>query len=103
MMKDALRIDRDRGTAIQIALDLVRFARALAYADRCHADAARLLSCAEAIRDETGAGTLPHLARSIEDTLAVIRAQLDVAAFAAAWEEGKALNADDAVELALTS
>jgi len=36
-----------------------------------------------------------------EETLAVIRAQLDEAAFAEAWEQGRALTADEAVALAL--
>jgi len=36
-----------------------------------------------------------------EEALAAIREQLDEAAFAEAWEEGKALTADQAVALAL--
>ena len=103
MMREALRIDRDRGAPIQTALDLVRFSRALAFVEGRQAEAARLLSCAQAIREETGAGTLPYLAKIIEDTLARIHMKLDGAGFAAAWEEGKALTADEAVELAVAS
>jgi hypothetical protein len=38
-----------------------------------------------------------------ERTLAAIRAQLDEAAFAEAWEQGRTLTADRAVDLALDS
>ncbi|MCJ7711837.1 MAG: hypothetical protein MUQ32_13520, partial [Chloroflexi bacterium] len=101
MMKDVLRIDRDRGVHLQTALDLCRFARALALAGGAGADAARLLSSAEAIRDEIGAGVPRFLGRVNEEALTAIRAQLDDAAFAEAWEEGQALAADDAIALAL--
>jgi hypothetical protein len=37
------------------------------------------------------------------ETLAVIHTQLDEAAFAAAWEQGRALTLDEAVALALDS
>jgi predicted ATPase/class 3 adenylate cyclase len=103
MYKDALCIDRDRGVLLQTAFDLVRFARALALAGGADADAARLLSCAEAMRDEIGAGTPPFLAKLIEEALVAIQTELDDAAFAAAWEEGKALTVDEAVALALDS
>jgi predicted ATPase len=103
MMKDALRIDRDSGMALQIALDLCRFARALAFAGGAGADAARLLSAAEALREEIGAGTPPWLAKMIEETLAAIRTQLDDATFAEVWEHGRTLTADEAIALALNS
>ncbi len=38
-----------------------------------------------------------------ERTLTAIRAQLDEAAFAEAWEQGRALAVDEAVTLALDS
>jgi len=101
MMKDVLRIDRDSGVALQTALDLVRFARALAFAGGAGANAARLLSRAEALREEIGAGVPPYLAKVNEEALTAIRTQLDEAAFVEAWEQGRALTADDAVALAL--
>jgi len=103
MMKDVLRIDRDRGVPLQTALDLVCFARALAFAGGAGANAARLLSSAEALRDEIGAGVPPYLAKVNEEALTAIRAQLDDAAFVEAWEEGKALTVDEAVALAVDS
>jgi tetratricopeptide (TPR) repeat protein len=101
MLKDVLRIDRDRGNSLQTALDLSRFARALALAGGADAEAARLLSSAEALRDEIGAGVPPWLAEVNEEALTAIRTQLDEAAFAEAWEQGQALTADEAVALAL--
>jgi len=103
MYKDVLRIDRDRGVLLQLAFDLTRFARALARTGKT-ADAARILSSAEALRDEIGAGTpLPWLTTLIEDALAAIHAQLDDATFTEAWEQGHTLSADEAVALALAS
>jgi predicted ATPase/class 3 adenylate cyclase len=103
MMKDVLHIDRDRGAHLQTAFDLSRFARALAFAGGAAAEAARLLSSAEALREEIGAGVPPFLAKVNEETLTAIRTQLDDAAFAVAWEQGRALTADEAVALALDS
>jgi hypothetical protein len=39
----------------------------------------------------------------IDEMLGTIRAQLDAAAFAEAWEHGRTLTADEAVALALDS
>jgi predicted ATPase len=103
MMKDVLRIDRDRGVHLQTALDLSRFARALALAGGAGADAARLLASAETARDEIGAGAPPWLAKLNEEALTTIRTQLDEGAFAGAWEQGRALTVDEAVALALDS
>lgn len=105
MMKDVLRIDRDRerGVGLQTALDLSRFARILALAGGAGAEAVRLLSSAEAMRDEIGAGTPPWLAKVIEEALAVLHTQLDDAAFAEAWEQGRTLIGDEAIALALDS
>lgn len=101
MYKDVLRIDRDLGSALQTAIDICRFARAVALAGMAYADAGRLLACAEAIREEIGAGTPPYVAEIIEQALGVIRTHLDSPAFDAAWKEGRALTADEGIVLAL--
>jgi predicted ATPase len=101
MMKDVLRIDRGRGVPLQTAYDLTRFARILALAGGSSADAARLLSSAEALRDEIGAGAPPFLATIIEDALAAIHTRLDDSDFAEAWRRGRKLNAAEAIELGL--
>jgi predicted ATPase/class 3 adenylate cyclase len=103
MYKDVLRIDRDLGMALQTAIDICRFARALALAGMAYADAGRLLACAEAIREEIGAGTPPYVAEIIEQTLGVIRTHVDAPAFDAAWQQGRALTADEGIALAVAA
>ena len=97
MLKENHPIYRDLGDLLGIAVNLCRFARALAFAGRA-ATAAQLLSCFEALRTEIG-GSEAWVTRDNEETLAMIRTQLDEAAFAEAWEQGKALTADQAVAL----
>jgi hypothetical protein len=99
MLKENHPIYRDLGDLLGIATNLCRFARALAFAGRA-ATAARLLSCFEALSEEIG-GTEVWVTRDNEETLAAIRAQLDEAAFAEAWAQGRTLTADEAVALAL--
>lgn len=45
----------------------------------------------------------PWLTRITDEALSAIRTQLDEAAFAVAWEQGRTLTADEAVALALES
>ena len=102
LLQDAYRIDHEFGDPSETATDLIGFARALALADRPRT-AVQLLSCAEARRDEL-AMVLPSYVieyRDLAETRA--RAQLDDAAFAEAWEEGRKLSADEAVALAIDS
>jgi hypothetical protein len=101
LLKDVLRIDGDLGMRFQTALDLTRFARALAFAGGDDVEAAKLLSCAEAVREEIGAGGMPYLVRSHEETLAIIGPRLSDDVFAEAWQEGAKLTIEAAVELAL--
>jgi predicted ATPase/class 3 adenylate cyclase len=101
MLKESLRISRDLGMRGGITESLCRFADALAFAGRA-GTAARLLSRAEALRDEIG-GVPSWVAEMNEKTLTIIHRQLDEAAFAEAWEQGRALTVDEAVALALAS
>jgi predicted ATPase/class 3 adenylate cyclase len=103
LMKDVLRIDRDIGVRFQTSIDLTRFARVLAVAGGADAEAAALLSCAEALREEMGAGGMPYLVRAHEEAVAALRTRLDDTAFAQAWEQGARLAADEAVALALAA
>lgn len=102
MLKEAYRIDCDVGEIYEIAVELSRFARALNVAGR-PGTAARLLSRGDAVREEIGATFESWVARMNEETLTNIRTQLDEAAFAEAWEQGRALTTDEAVALALNS
>ncbi len=93
---ESLRIYAELGSRSGIAHQLFRCAGALAIAGKGRA-ATRLLACAEALYEQMGTAMLPHLAAENEITLTAIREQLDEAAFAEAWEEGRTLTADEAV------
>jgi predicted ATPase len=99
LLEQAYGIHRDLGDRQEIALDVLRFAAALAVGGRAAA-AAQLLSSSETLREEIGLRG-PTTDRMNENTLSSIRAQLDEAAFTEAWEQGLTLTADEAVALAL--
>jgi len=101
MLKESLRLANDLASRLEIALALRRFARALALARRAET-AARLLSSSEALREEMGFRR-SWLREVSEEALIPIRSQLDEAAFAEAWEEGRKLTVDEAIALALDS
>lgn len=101
MLKDVLRIDRELGMELQTSIDLTRFARAIALAGGGDVDATKLLSCAEALREEMGAGGMPYLVRDHQEALASIRGRLNDNEFAEAWEQGTTLTIDDALGVAL--
>jgi predicted ATPase len=103
LLGDVLRIDRDVGAPFQTAIDLTRFARALSFAGGRDVEAAKLLSCAEAVREAMGAGGMPYLVRNHEEALGILRTRLEDDVLADAWEEGATLTIDEAVELALDS
>ena len=83
-------------------ISLWRFARALAVAGKA-ADAVRVYSTAEALREEIDAVVSWWIAELNEGTLASVRMQLDEASFAEAWEQGRALTLGEAIALALDS
>jgi predicted ATPase/class 3 adenylate cyclase len=101
MLKEAYRIDRELGEAVEIALDLCRLARALAFARKART-AVQLLARAEALRKEIGATFLPWALDLNAGTLKAVRTELDEAAFDEAWQQGATLSVDDAVALAVT-
>jgi len=101
MLTDAYRLYREFGDLYRGAITVCRIAGVLAFVGRA-ATAARLLSCSETLHGEIGANP-PWVARMHEETLTTIRTQLDEVAFAEAWEQGRALTADEAVALALHS
>jgi predicted ATPase len=101
MQMDAYRLYREFGDLYRAAITVSRIAGVLATVGRA-ATAARLLSCSETLHGEIGANP-PWVARMHEETLTTIRTQLDEAALIEAWEQGRALTADEAVALALDS
>jgi predicted ATPase/DNA-binding SARP family transcriptional activator len=66
-------------------------------------DGVRLLGAAEALRERIGAVVAAFDRAAYEETVTVARAALDGAAFAAAWAEGRRLDPEQAIELALGS
>jgi len=100
--KQNLLACRDLGSLHGIAQSLCRSAGTFAVLVGKADTAARLLSCFEALREQIGVSET-WVARMNEQTLLAIRARLDESAFAEAWEQGRALTADEAVALALDS
>lgn len=99
MLGDSYRINRDLCDRVGMADDIYRLARTLLAAGKAAA-AATLLSRLEALSQEIGAAVEPG---EHEKTLATVRTQLDEAALAEAWEQGRMLTLDEAVALALGS
>jgi tetratricopeptide (TPR) repeat protein len=99
-LAQALRIFRDHGNLLEIAINLGRFAAIFAREGRA-ATAGRLLSSSEALTEEIASSIPPWAATRNERTLTTIRGQLDEAALDEAWEQGRALTVDEAVALAL--
>jgi len=100
LILDAYHLDREFGDPLEIATDLVWFGRALAFAGR-EGIAAQLLSRAQAMCEEVGI-TLPAWVHGVEDeAMSKARAQLDEAAFAEAWGQGRTMTVDEAVALAV--
>jgi Tetratricopeptide repeat len=101
MLKKSLPIWRGLDNLQMVARDFRRFARGLALGER-PGRATQILSCSEVLREQVGASE-GGFAEFNEGTIAVIRAQLDDGAFREAWEQGRKLTVDEAVELALGS
>ena len=102
LLKDAYRIDRHIGNPEEIAVDLIRFARALAVAGKAAA-AAAILARSEAIREGLGITHPDWILEWQEEADTNARAGLDDAGFSEAWERGKRLTDDEAVALAFES
>jgi hypothetical protein len=101
LMKESLGILRDVGDLLMSVAAVCRSARVLALDGRLR-PAALILSSAAVLLDEIGARP-PWLTRITDQALSTIRAQLDEAAFADAWEQGRTLTPDEVVALALDS
>jgi predicted ATPase/class 3 adenylate cyclase len=101
MLKESLRINHDHDRPGGIVENLSHFADFLAARGRA-VMAARLLSRAEVLSEEIG-GVPAWVEEINEETLVVLRTQLDAASFAEAWEQGRAMTVDEAVALALDS
>ena len=101
MLTESTRIYRDLGERHALAINLCRFASATAAAGREGA-AARILAGAEVVREEIGVSWSYWVVEMNDVTLAAVHSQLDEAAFAEAWGEGRALTVDEAIALAVS-
>ncbi len=100
MLARCIRIERNIGDLAWTAINLGRLAAALASGGKL-VPAACLLGNAEGLREKVGLRR-PLWATEINDeTHTAIRAELDDARFAEAFEEGRRLTIDDAITLAL--
>ena len=100
MQREALRIDFAFGEFYGIALDLSSIAMSFAVTGRGQASV-ELVSSVEALHAEKGAAIPSYLAGDNDKAVTMVRAELDEAAFAEAWERGRMLTLDEAVALAL--
>jgi predicted ATPase len=101
MLEDAYRLNRELGDIYWTPIIVCRLGRALAAAGNARL-AACVLSSGEALLEEIGSEA-SWIARMNEETLTTIRTQLDGTALGEAWEQGRALTAEQAVALALDS
>jgi predicted ATPase/class 3 adenylate cyclase len=97
---EGLRIRRDEGDVEHQLDGLSRTAFIYARADRVETGAT-LLSSSVHLHEELGMLVPLYQEKRNEETLHILREQLDEAAFAEAWERGEKLTLDEAVALAL--
>src|SRR4029450_6788975 len=97
----SLRIHTRLGDVLDTAVDLCRFASVLARQGKA-GTAARLVAIFESLGEEVGIRR-SGVAAMNETTLATVRTQLDDAAVAEAWQQGRKLTVGEAVALALDS
>lgn len=102
LLEEAYRLDLEVGDPLEIPLDLIRMARALALADRADA-AVQLLALAWSLLDTGGIVVPADVVRYSEEAETRSTEQLGDSAFAAAWDRGRRLSTDDAVALAVAS
>ena len=100
LIADGYRIDADLGQRDAMADAISRLARVYAEAGE-PVIAVKLLASSNALYDELGVSATPWVADRNEEVLAIVRGELDEAAFAQAWDDGRTLTADEAVALAL--
>jgi hypothetical protein len=100
MLVERLALSREAGGGLGQASLLEAFA-SLALAQGRADGACRLLGAAEAVRDAYGAmvGTREHAEH--ERLVTALRRELDDARFSTAWDEGRAMITEQALEYAL--
>jgi hypothetical protein len=100
MLVESTRIYQELGDPYMVAVNLCRFALALALDSRLTA-ALRVLARGETLIGEVGRSVDGWIGEMNDVTREKVRSQLDETAFDEAWEEGEKLTLDEAVALAL--
>jgi tetratricopeptide (TPR) repeat protein len=100
MLQESLRLHLGLGDLLDTAVDLCRAAAALSRARKPRA-AVPILASFDGFRRDVGVRGA-GLAEMNDETLAATRAQLSADEFAEAWEQGRQLTPDEALELALS-
>src|SRR6266571_4905093 len=102
MLEEAYRLDHQMGDPSAVDVILLKFARALGFAD-LHEAAVQLLGAAEAIH-ETAGWKYPDWVLAIKEATTVrARAGLGEAAFAEVLERGRQLTPDEAEAIAVAA
>jgi hypothetical protein len=101
MLQASLRIHSRLGDVLDTTVDLCTYAAVLVRQGRA-LTATRLLSSLAALEDQVG-GRSTYVKELRDEVLPTIRSQLDEAAFADAWEQGRKLTLAEAVTLALAA
>jgi predicted ATPase/class 3 adenylate cyclase len=102
MLLESHRLHLAIGDPLQSAFDLFRFSHVLAVKKKAEA-AAQAFACSDSLCAEMGMRLRSWDPEFFDETMAMIRSQLDEAAFAEAWEKGRKLTVEAAVALALDS
>jgi tetratricopeptide (TPR) repeat protein len=100
LLEQAYRLDCETGNVAEIAFDFCRFGYLLAFAKEAET-AAKLLGKGEALTEEIGTILESWAVKMNDETRGKIRTQLDESAFEAASREGRRLQDEDAVALAV--
>jgi predicted ATPase/class 3 adenylate cyclase len=100
LLKDSHRVHAESGDPFQSALDICRFAYAVAVKGDA-ATAAKILSTSDELVGALGWTLREWDPAFVDDLTKLIRDLLDDESFADAWKDGRTLSADEAVALAL--
>jgi tetratricopeptide (TPR) repeat protein len=100
LLEQGYRLHRDLGEALEVSVDVWRFAEALASLGVWESTV-ELASLSTALREEHGERT--WVERKTEEVLAVARQQLDPSDFERAWQRGERLTPEGAVGIALAA
>ena len=99
LLRETMPIYQRLGHPFQLTENLCRAAYALVAAGESVA-AVKLIGCCDAIFEQVGA-SIRWVRKQNTDTLEIARARMSESEFMEAWEQGQALTADEAADLAL--